>query len=137
MEVSAIGRDIGPRRQLEREFLDISANERRRIGHDLHDGLGQILAGIALKAQALQESLAAEGSAQVQESREIVQLVNDSIRQTRTLARGLDPVDAGADGLPAALESLAMQTEYLFRVDCECHSPAPRLTVHAPTGIAM
>jgi len=134
---SAIGRDIGPRRQLEREILESSANERRRIGHDLHDGLGQILAGIALKTRVLQEALTSEGSAQVQESEEIVRLVNDSIRQTRTLARGLDPVDAGANGLLAALQTLAVQAEYLFRIECDFRSTIQRLALNAPTGIAL
>jgi PAS domain S-box-containing protein len=134
---SAIGRDIGPRKQLEREILESGDNERRRIGHDLHDGLGQILAGIALKTQALQESLVAEESSQAQESGDIVRLVNDSIRQTRTLARGLDPVDAEANGLPAALQTLAVQTEYLFRVQCNYETSTNRLAVDAPTGMAL
>jgi len=134
---SAIGRDIGPRKQLEREILESGDSERRRIGQDLHDGLGQILAGIALKTQVLKETLAADGSNQASEAEAIVRLVNDSIRQTRMLARGLDPVEAEANGLPAALQSLAVQTEYLFRVTCTCRSSNPSLIIKAPTGMAL
>ncbi len=32
--------EIDEQRRLEREVLEISARERRRIGQDLHDGLG-------------------------------------------------------------------------------------------------
>src|SRR5439155_13212578 len=46
-------RDITERKELEREILEISANERRTIGHELHDGLCQYLAGIALRAKGL------------------------------------------------------------------------------------
>src|ERR1051326_6981407 len=38
--------DITERKKLEQEVLETSANERRRVGHELHDGLGQYLAGI-------------------------------------------------------------------------------------------
>src|SRR5437773_4318305 len=43
-EVMAIVRDVTERKRLEEEVLEISARERRRIGDDLHDGLGQYLA---------------------------------------------------------------------------------------------
>jgi PAS domain S-box-containing protein len=33
--------DVTTRRRLEREILDASTNEQRRIGHELHDGLCQ------------------------------------------------------------------------------------------------
>ena len=47
VEVEGIARDITERRRLEREILEISTREQRRIGHDLHDGVCQQLAAIA------------------------------------------------------------------------------------------
>src|SRR5205085_1968940 len=41
-------RTMNQREQLERELLDISERERRRIGHDLHDVVCQDLAATAL-----------------------------------------------------------------------------------------
>ncbi len=38
-------RDITERRRMEREILEAGADEQRRIGQDLHDGLCQHLAG--------------------------------------------------------------------------------------------
>ena len=41
--VSSAIRDITERKHLEKTILEISAREQRRIGQDLHDGLGQHL----------------------------------------------------------------------------------------------
>src|SRR3954466_9898171 len=42
---------------LEKEVLEISDRERRRIGQDLHDGLGQHLTGIELMVHTLETKL--------------------------------------------------------------------------------
>ena len=54
-----IGRDITERRRLESELLEISDREQQRIGHDLHDGLGQQLTGLEMQSFSLMEDLAA------------------------------------------------------------------------------
>src|SRR2546429_9100033 len=46
-------RDISDRKRLEREVLQISDLEQRRIGQDLHDGLCQQLAGVLLMSEVL------------------------------------------------------------------------------------
>ena len=45
--IIATGIDITERRHLETTILEVSGREQRRIGQDLHDGLGQHLTGIA------------------------------------------------------------------------------------------
>jgi len=45
--IHGVGFDITERKGLEEAILEISAEEQRRIGQDLHDGLGQHLTGIA------------------------------------------------------------------------------------------
>ena len=45
-------------RELQRRVLEISDAEQQRLGHDLHDGLGQHLTGIALLARRFQERMA-------------------------------------------------------------------------------
>ncbi len=50
---AALTEEIAERERLEKAVLEISERERRSIGHDLHDGLGQHLTGTALIGQAL------------------------------------------------------------------------------------
>ena len=52
------GIDITERKRLEKAILEISAREQRRIGQDLHDGLGQHLTGIAFMSKVLEQKLA-------------------------------------------------------------------------------
>ncbi len=56
--VSSAIRDISDRKRLERNVLEISEREQRRIGQDLHDGLGQHLTGIAFMSKVQEQKLA-------------------------------------------------------------------------------
>jgi PAS domain S-box-containing protein len=111
--------DITERKELEQEVIETSANERRRVGHELHDGLGQYLAGIAFKAKALEQTLVGESLPHGMEARELAALVSNAISQTRSLARGLDPIEVETIGLPAALENLAVETQKFFGISCQ------------------
>ena len=134
---SMIIRDITPRKRLERDLLEISSKERRRLGHNLHDGLGQHLTGIALKAKALEENLRAEGSGEVSTASEVVDRINGAIHQTRILAQGLDPIHVEANGLVAALRKLALQARDSYKVDCQFDCRHEFLRVNAEAGLAF
>lgn len=102
----------------DQEIAEIMARERQRIGHDLHDGLGQLLGGIALKAQVIYETLDEQHRPEAADLREIVRLTNEAIGQTRLLARSLDPVVPAEKSFATVLEKLASETSRLFRVQC-------------------
>ena len=55
--ISSAIRDISERKRLEKTILEISETERRRIGQDLHDGLGQHLTGVAFMGKVLEDRL--------------------------------------------------------------------------------
>jgi PAS domain S-box-containing protein len=135
--ISAIVRDITEKKQLEQTVLEISMAERRRLGHELHDGLGQHLAGVAFKAKILEESLRADTSSYVREAHDVVAFINDAISQTRRLARGLDPIEVEASGLAAALQSLASETEKGFEVRCRVSCSEPLVPVSRAAGAAL
>ena len=115
---TGVVRDISERRRLEREILETSEKERRRIGQDLHDNLGQQLTGIGLLSRSLARKLKERGVPEAADAAEIEQLVKEADEQARGLARGLVPVDLEAKGLSDALRRLAGQTERLFDVRC-------------------
>jgi signal transduction histidine kinase len=113
------------RKRLEQQILEISERERRRFGQDLHDGLGQHLAGIELMTQSLEQKLADKSKTEAAQAAKIAQYVRDAIRQTRSLARGLSPVELDANGLMSALHELAANVQNMFRVKCifRCDKP--------------
>ena len=110
--------EIERRKRLESEILNISENERRRIGEELHDSLGQQLTGISFMTKALEQKLAVTAPNEVTNVTEIANLVNQATDQARGLAKGLHPVDLGADGLMLSLEELAATTKNLFGITC-------------------
>jgi signal transduction histidine kinase len=105
-------------KELERTVEEISEAEQRRIGQDLHDGLGQHLTGVAFLSKALQQRLSADARPEARDAATINDLVNESIRWTRDLARGLAPMDLDRSGLPEALRDLASKTSRMFDVQC-------------------
>ncbi|MFN3597655.1 MAG: PAS domain S-box protein [Rubricoccaceae bacterium] len=111
-------RDISSRRALEQEVLRTAEAERRRIGQDLHDGLGQMLTGTALIARGLARALAAQDHPAAQDAAELVRLIKEADQYARGLARGLVPVELEAGGLAAALERLAASAKRLLGVQC-------------------
>jgi len=124
-EVLGIVRDMTRRKQLEREILEISNREQRRIGQDLHDSLCQHLAGIAFMTKVLEKKTAAQLPLAAAEITEIVDLIDQAITLTKGYARGLNPVEFQADGLMFALNQLADNMKRLFGVSCafSCSSP--------------
>lgn len=118
-------RDISERKQLEKEILEVADREQRRIGQDLHDGLCQQLAGIEMMSQALEQRLALKSRAAAAQVGRIAGHVREAISHTRRLSRGLSPLALESDGLMAALQELAMNTEEMFRVGCTFKCAAP------------
>jgi signal transduction histidine kinase len=123
--VSSAIRDITERKRLEKTILEISTREQRRIGQDLHDGLGQHLTGIAFMSKVQEQKLMEKNLPEAGDAAKIVNLVNQAIHKTRELARGLLPVVSEAEGLMSALEQWAGEVQDLFAVSCrfQCLSP--------------
>jgi len=118
VEVEGIARDITERRRLEREILEISTREQRRIGHDLHDGVCQQLAAIAYLVDMHADRLQEKSVADFAEAERIGNLINDVNGQARSVARGLFPVRLAEHGLVLALEELAASASSRYRITC-------------------
>ena len=118
----ALTDEMTERTRLEKEILEIGERERRAIGHDLHDGLGQHLTATALAAEVLRERLQ-NGTAQPGEARRIVELVEHAIDQSRNLAKGLLLAEVAHDSLLAMLHELAVSTRDQLRVACVFEGP--------------
>jgi PAS domain S-box-containing protein len=113
--------NITERKRLEKEILEISGKEQRRIGQDLHDDLCQNMAGIAVMVSALENNLIKTDSTNAEKAAVISQLINETIIKTRNFARGLYPAAMEENGLPYMLEELSKKIEGQFDISCSLH----------------
>ena len=106
-------------RGLQKELLEITDTEQRRIGHDLHDGLGQHLTGIAFMSKLMEQRLISKALPEATDARKIAGHVNKAIGWTRDLARGLAPVDLDQEeGLASALKQITESMGELYGASC-------------------
>ena len=135
--VIVTGIDVTERQRLEKAILEVSAREQRRIGEDLHDGLGQHLTGIAFMSKVLESKLHEKSLPESCDAEKIVKLVNEAINKTRELSRGLLPVVSDAHGLMSALTRYAEEMQDLFQITCrfECAEPVLLYDVNAATHL--
>ena len=115
--ILSIGRDVRERRKLEQQILNISEQERQRIGQDMHDDLGQMLTGISLIAQNLAKKLGSQGAEGADQVQEIADMVKEADEHARALARGLVPVNIESNGLDNALQELIKKSEKMYEID--------------------
>ncbi len=106
------------RKRLEQELLEITEKERRRIGLDLHDDLGQKLSGIAMMSKALEHRLAKRGASEAQDASRIHDQVHQAMNHASDLARDLATLDFQENDLPVALGDLADRAKELFSISC-------------------
>ncbi|NDD29946.1 MAG: PAS domain-containing protein [Proteobacteria bacterium] len=121
--------DSSDRTRLQREVLDSAERERRRIGRDLHDCLGQQLVGVGLLVRNLIGRLREQAvdEALVQLADRAAEIVGEMVGQTRDLARGLYPVELETKGLVQALQALVTQTADLGGIRVELRVQLSRL----------
>lgn len=121
----ALTNEMQERARLEKEILEISEREQRRIGHDLHDSVCQHLAATAMAGQILGDKLAARLAPETPDARKIVKLLEGSLTLTRNLAHGIAPVEMDAEGLVTGLSEFAANVSQLYRMECvfDCNGP--------------
>jgi PAS domain S-box-containing protein len=120
--------DVTERRAFGRALIDAVAREQRRIGQEMHDGLGQELTGLALIARALATRAQKEWPARAAELEEVAALAASCIGGSRRIVQGLAPLSDADDSLEAALTGLAHRssmsgTTVSFRGRCAAQPP--------------
>jgi PAS domain S-box-containing protein len=127
------GTDLTERHHLQREILKISEQEQTRIGHNLHDGVGQTMTGVASMMEAFEGELSGEQQARAGRIR---QLIQDSIQEVRQMSHSLSPTAVKNRGLVGALQLLAdtIQTNHriacILEVDRTLHLDDPERETH-------
>jgi PAS domain S-box-containing protein len=110
--------DVTERRAFGRALIDASAREQRRIGQEMHDGLGQELTGLALTARALATRARREWPSRAADLEEVAALATTCIQGARRIVQGLAPISDADGSLEAALAGLARRSSLSgLRVD--------------------
>ena len=133
---ASLEREVSERTRLEREVIDICAREQRRIGYDLHDGVGQQLVGIALCAKLLEEQLRTKQHSEADKAGILVKLANDAARQARLTARTLEGAD-GVGDLKTALQSLATSVTRNCSVKATVTADGSSLPISPPVAAQL
>ena len=139
---TGIIRDISERKELQKQVLEISVDEQRRIGQELHDGTQQELTGLTLVAGTLLDILNAAPTERTDTesvwlfdrvsykqlcdiSMKLCHRLEEANRHVQQLAHGIMPVQIDAEGLQSVLNELATSTNGLKQIACrfECSGP--------------
>jgi PAS domain S-box-containing protein len=102
--------DVTERRAFGSALIEAIAGEQRRIGQEMHDGLGQELTGLALSARALANRAERERDAIAGDLDELASLASSCIQDARLIVQGLSPLTDAEGSLEAALEALARRS---------------------------
>jgi signal transduction histidine kinase len=123
---AALRHEMKARERLEKEVTEAAEQESKRIGHELHDSLCQHLTGTSLALQVLSGKLENASLPFSREADEAVELVESAIDLTRSIAKGLFPLELEGEGLPAALLELSRTAQKRHPIVCEfkCDSSA-------------
>ena len=123
--LAGIAEDVTERKRLEQEVLEISDREQERIGQDLHDGICQQLAGIAMTASLLKRRLTGLANPEARVADRMCQQLEDAIASARNLARGISALDVAEDNLSPALRAMAATASREYGVQCRVDYPEP------------
>ncbi|MEP6884028.1 MAG: PAS domain S-box protein [Gammaproteobacteria bacterium] len=104
--------DVTERRALGSALIDAIATEQRRIGQELHDGLGQELTGLALSARALATRSERERQPIAASLDQLAIQAAGCIQVARRIAQGVSPLIDADGSLQGALEALAGRSSF-------------------------
>ncbi len=114
----ALEAEMRERAQTAHDLLQVSGNERARIGRDLHDSMGQKLVGALYLCRALSDRLSDRADEDAAAAGRIATVVDEAINDMKQIVRGVLPVDILDKGLVAALAALVKESASFHGVDC-------------------
>ena len=111
--------EVTRRLGVERELLTIAEDERKEIGRELHDNVGQRLTAVSFLAQSLLESLATKDSALSDQAHVIEKYLSEAISRIRMLAKAIYPISTGAEDLRDSIDELVREMRQVYGVACD------------------
>ncbi len=104
--------------EIDRRVLELFDMEKRRIGQDLHDSIGQQLTGISLMSKTLEHRLRETGSREAESLKLIAEMVDHAIDAIREIVAGMAPSEVQCRNAAEALEMLCQRVERIHQIRC-------------------
>lgn len=118
--------DITERNRTEKKLSELAARlqtireeERKFISREIHDELGQLLTGLKLEVQWLENRLAPEARILREKTTTILELINDTIKAMRNIATEFRPSILDSFGLMEAIEWQVEDFESRSGIRCD------------------
>ncbi|HEX4946473.1 MAG TPA: PAS domain S-box protein [Blastocatellia bacterium] len=127
-------------RSLALHLQDVREEECKRIARELHDELGQALAGLRFDLFWLENHLVAEPTALeacLSKTRSMADLINSTIEAGRKIATELRPRILDDLGLIVALKWQAQEFQTRTGIQCTFHSAVETLTINPACATAL
>ena len=114
-------RDISERRRVEMELVTVSEREQQRLGREMHDTLGQLLAGLKFMVQGIAMRVQQGGACQdvADISGQVEHIASQCIYEARRIASGLFPHKLGHESLADSLRELSANMRTVLGCDCQ------------------
>jgi PAS domain S-box-containing protein len=113
-----VRQDMTERHRVQRDVLDASQREKEDLAHELHEGLGQQLAGVALLARSLRDAAEKSGSAPSPSLQRLCAILVEAVGTCRRLAQGVAGFSVRHGGLSTGLRELALRFERRYGAIC-------------------
>jgi PAS domain S-box-containing protein len=99
--------DISERKRLEHALREATHEEQRRLGQEIHDGLGQELTGLAYLSSSLATEAERSGSPLTENLKRLTDVARHAIESCRGIARGISPLTESRGSLIQSLHQIA------------------------------
>lgn len=109
-------------------IMDTEDQERKRISKEIHDSLGQTLSAIALNMDMVDQEIDLLSEKQQQRFKKVALLVNQAVKESRSIAHNLMPSTLNDFGYSIAVENMldslegATETQFKFYSNYETGS---------------
>jgi signal transduction histidine kinase len=149
--LSAFFSDITERKKTEEDLKDLNdqlhslyaqlqnirEEERLQIARDIHDELGQQLTGLKMEISWLVKKLDTKDETIKGETKDILNLIDETIKSVRRISSNLRPGILDDLGLIAALEWHSEEVEKRsgIKIDFKVNTAEPNLSVSAATAL--
>lgn len=100
-------RDNTEKYNMEKDIIEVQENEQKRIGMELHDGLNHSLLNVAIMSKVLGVELEKRDlKGDAEKAFQIEKLANKCIEESRSIAKGLFPVQLEKKSLKEVIEKI-------------------------------